>query len=113
MARARRGARNLVLHGTAYRWRATGDDGFISLVVWPAEGPGATLACWFGYDQTLVPRGEGFSATRQLVITARIVRRVIEYALSHRLYDSTAAGKPVNLGDMSARVDLSDAHRSA
>ncbi len=99
MAKSSKGARNIVVGGVSYHWRATGNDGWISLVVWPTELPGATIACAFDYDHTLVPRGGGsYAATRQVVVTSRIVQRVIEYAVAGRGYDPHTKAKQLNLG---------------
>src|SRR5262249_26338499 len=114
MAKATKNARNIVVGDVNYRWRATGNDGWISLVVWPEDLPGPPIACSFDYDQTVVPMGNGRSAlTKQLVITNRIVRRVIEHALVERAYDPHAKGKQLNLRDVHEKIDVSDAVRSA
>lgn len=114
MAKAKTGARNIVVNEVKYRWRATGNDNFISLVVWPEALPGPTIVCVFDYDQTLVPRTDGGSSlTRQVVLTNRIVRRVIEHALQRFAYDAQRKGEQLDLGHMSTVLDLSDARRSA
>jgi hypothetical protein len=114
MAKAKTGARNIVVNDVKYRWRASGNDGFIQLVVWPETLPGAAILSIFDYDQTLVPNGNGrFSSTRQVVITNRIVRRVVEYALQRFSYDPQLKAGELKLGPLSAVLDLSDALRSA
>src|SRR4051794_24789872 len=98
MAISTKAARNIVVNGLRYRWRATGNDGWISLVISPQGLPGARIPCTFDYHQTGVPGGGGrITLTRQLVITNRIVRRVVEYALRAG-YDPREEATQLNLG---------------
>lgn len=114
MAKSKKGARNIVVHDVKYRWRATGNDGWISLVVWPVDLPGPTIACSLDYHQTLTSMGSGVTAvSQQIVVTNRIVRQVIEYAVREFGYDPHTKGKQVNLRDADQVNDLSDVVRSA
>ncbi len=113
MAKSKKGARNIVVGDVKYRWRATGNDGWISLTIWPAELPGPTIAGTLGYHQTAVPIGNGaFKLTEQIVITSRIVRRVIEYAVRDRGYDPRREGKQIDLRRVDEVIDRSGAVRS-
>lgn len=114
MAKTKKDARNIVVNDVKYRWRATGNDGGIGLVVWPEDLPGPPIACSIDYDHTLVPISSTVTAlTRQLVVTNRIVRRVIEYAVQVHAYDPRTKGKQLNLRDVDQVIDVSDAVRSA
>lgn len=113
MAKSKKDARNIVVHDVKYRWRATGNDGWISLVIWPDDLPGPPIACSLGYDQTSVPMANGAVAlTRQIVITNRIVRRVIDHAIRDHEYDPRTKGKQLDLRHVDRAVDLSDAVRA-
>lgn len=114
MAKSKKGSRNIVVGDVAYRWRAIGNDGWISLTIWPSDLPGPTIACTLGYHQTAVPIGNGaFALTEQIVITSGIVRRVIEHAVEERGYDPRSAGKQIDLRRVDEVIDLSGAVRSA
>jgi hypothetical protein len=114
MAKAHKAARNIVVKDVAYRWRATGNDGWIALTVWPTALPGPAIHCTFDYDHTFVPKRAGVtSTTRQIVITARIVRRVIEYAIRTHRYDASAKGPELDLKKVDEVIDRSDALRSS
>jgi hypothetical protein len=114
VAKARKDARNIVVDDVRYRWRATGNDGWISLTVWPRDLPGPPIACSFSYDQTSVLLGNGASALlHQIVITNRIVRRVIEHATRVFAYDAHTKGKQLTLRKVDKAIDMSDAPRSA
>lgn len=55
----------------------------------------------------------GTALTHQIVVTNRIVRQVIEYAVREFGYDPHTKGKQVNLRDVDKAIDLSNAVRSA
>ncbi len=114
MAKSTKGARNIVVGGVKYHWRATGNDGGISVTVWPQVLPGPLITCGFGYDQTAVPTGGGcYSLTNQVVITNRIVQRVIEYAVAEQGYDPHTKAKQLNLGVMEGKIEMADAVRAS
>jgi hypothetical protein len=114
MAKSSKGARNIVVEDVRYRWRATGNDGWISLDIWPDALPGPVIACTLGYNQTWEPiASDRWLLTKQLVVTSRVVRKVIEYAKRQRGYDPCTKGKPVMLRRLETMIDLSDALRSA
>lgn len=114
MAKSKKEARNIVVQDVKYRWRATGNDGWISLVVWPDDLPGPTIACSLDYHHTSTPMGNGVTAlTQQIVVTNRIVRQVIEYAVREFDYDPHTKGKQVNHRHVDKAIDLSNAVRSA
>ena len=111
MAVSSRTARNIVVNGIHYRWRATGNDGWITLVIWPHELAGRRIHCTFGFDQTEVPMGGGVtSLTQQIVITNRLVRRVLLHAISEG-YDPQTNGPQLNLGRVDKLIDIADAER--
>ncbi len=116
MAKSTKGARNIVVGGVKYHWRATGNDGGISVTVWPQVLPGPLITCRFGYDQTAEPTGGGcHSLTNQVVITSRVVQRVIEYAVAERGYDPHTRAKQLNLGALGAmegKIEMEDAVRA-
>jgi hypothetical protein len=114
VAKSKKGARHIVVGDVKYRWRANGNDGYIVLVIWPDDLPGPAIACSLDYPQIFVPLGEGrYAVTPPMVITNRIVRRVIEYAVRDRAYDPRNKGKQLDLGIADALIDLSDAIRAA
>lgn len=116
MARSKKGARNIVVDGAAYRWRATGNDGWISLVVWPADPaahPAGAIAGMVGYQQVMVPEGpDCWRLEHQIVITNRIVRRAILHAIAAHSYDPERKSSQLDLGRLDEFIDLADAVRS-
>lgn len=115
MARSAKGARNIIVDGVAYRWRATGNDDWISLVVWPADPvahPAGAIVGMVDYQQVKVPAGpDCWRLEHQIVITNRIVRRVILHAIAAHHYDPTRKSSQLNLRYLDEFIDLTDALR--
>ena len=54
-------SRNITVRGFAFRWRATGNGGWISVVVWPVSNPSCRVVGKLGYH----------------VVTNRLIRRIV------------------------------------
>jgi hypothetical protein len=67
-----------------YRWRAQSRDECIPIGIWPENGVGAYIGGRLGYHNTSVDNGDGShgSAGDQIIATGKLVRRVIEHAVS-------------------------------
>ena len=114
MAPPKKGSRAIVVSNVKYRWRAIGADGGIRLVVWPDSLPGPSISCSFDYDQRCTQIGDVATLlTQQVVITSRIVRRVIEHAVNELDYDAKHEGKALVLRRASEVSDMADELRSA
>lgn len=113
MAKAAKTARNITVGAVRFRWRATGNDGWISLTIWPRELPGPVIACSLDYHHTPEPLANGVLAlTRQVIVTNRLVRGVIELAISQFGYDAAKKGKQLNLPRVDELLDMSKALRA-
>lgn len=114
MARSAKTARNIVVNDVGYHWRATGNDGYISVTIWPSSNLGPAILCNFDYQESWIPSGEGqySSAGNQIVITNRIVRRVIDLAVTKYGYDPSGRGKELNLRRSDGLIELDDAIRA-
>ena len=106
--------RRIEVRSVEYRWSATGDDGFISLTVKPTNRIGPVIEVAFSYGETWLPRGEGVwtSAGDQIVITSRIVKRVIEHAIDDHGYDPLIKGKLIRIYGIEDEIDMSDVIRA-
>ncbi len=114
MAVAKKNARNITVEGIHYRWRATGNDGWISLVVWPHERAGDKLVTRFTYHQAEVPFAEGGGAhlVGQLVVTNRLVRRLVLHALQTGYVPDAQVARQRNLGWAEGIIDVRGAVRA-
>ncbi len=110
-----KGSRRIVFHGVEYRWRATGNDGYISIGIWPSNNVGPYLTGNFRYHETWVDNGDGSrsSAGDQVVITNRIVQRIIQHAITQHGYDPNAKGAMLNLQALDDRIRWDDAVRAS
>lgn len=103
-------ARHITFRNVKFRWRATGTDWGISLTIWPEAG--RSITCRFDYHHQKTPRENGVVLlTRQIVITNRIVRRVLIHAVEQHAYAPNGDGQ-LQLRDVDDFIDLSDAIRA-
>src|SRR6185312_14632006 len=94
-----KGSRRIVVNAVEYRWRATGNDGYISIGIWPTNNIGPCIKGSFRYHETWTNNDDGSrsSAGDQIVITNRIIERVIEYAMTTYQYNPRVRAKELNL----------------
>ena len=109
-----KGSHRIVVDDVEYRWRATGDDGYISIGIWPSNNIGSYIRGNLRYHETWPDIGNGVrrSAGNQIVVTNRIVRRIIEHALMNHAYDPNVAGAELNLKVLDDVVRWDDAVRA-
>ena len=111
--RSTKGSRRIVVGDVEYRWRARGDDGYIVVGIWPSNNIGAYLEGNLRYHETWSPMGAGWTSDGdQIVITARIVRRVIEHATTEHRYDPAVSGADINLRNLDDVIRWDDAVRA-
>jgi hypothetical protein len=105
-----KGSRKIVVDGHIFRWRATGDDGCISLVIWSVENQDSRLIGWMGYHSYMMPIGVGvYQLTNQIIITNRVVRTVILRYGADNLIKNTGR---VNIGSIESLFDIQNAIRA-
>src|SRR4051794_30367341 len=101
--RSSKGSRRIEVGGVEYRWRARGDDGYVVIGIWPANDVGPYLKGNLRYHET---------AGSQIVVTGRLVRRIIEHAITERRYAPTQPGEDLNLRVLDSVIDWADAVRA-
>lgn len=111
--RSQKGSRKIVIGDVEFRWRATGDDGYISIGIWPTNNVGPFIRGNLCYHETWIDNGDGSysSAGNQIVVTSRIIRRIIEHAVSVCGYHPQVRGKELNLQVLDDVVKWDDAVR--
>ncbi|MGC8643758.1 MAG: hypothetical protein ACP5XB_28190 [Isosphaeraceae bacterium] len=112
--RSQKGSRRIVVRDVEYRWRATGNDGYISIGTWPSSNVGPYIHGNLGYHEIWIDQGDGCrsSAGNQIVITNLIIHRIIEHAIAAYGYDPQVQGKDLNLMTLDDVVEWRDAIRS-
>lgn len=109
------GSRRIVVNNVEYRWRATGDDGCISIGIWPTNNIGPYIGGNVRYHEAWLDCGNGVhrSAGDQIVITNRIIRRIIEHAIAQHGYDPNVKGVELNLKNLDNTIQWDDAVRAS
>lgn len=111
--RSEKGSRRIVVRDVEYRWRAKGNDGYISISIWPTNHTGPFIQGNLRYHETLIENGEGnwYSAGNQIIIMNRIIRRIIDHAIKNYGYNPRERGHEVNLKVLDSVVKWDDAER--
>ena len=112
--RSSKGSHRIVVRNSKYRWRATGNDGYISIGIWPTNNIGPFICGHLRYHETWIANGNGSlsSALNQIVVTNRLIRRIIEHAITKHRYDPQAKGKELNLTVLDEVIKWDDAVRA-
>jgi len=112
--RSSKGSRRIVVEGHEYRWKAKGDDGYISVGIWPTSNIGGYIHGTLPYHQTILDMGNGrwSSARDQIVVTSRLIRRVICHAVAAHDYDPNKKSPELRLGRLDRVIEWDDAIRA-
>ena len=101
--RSSKGSHRILVRGVEYRWRATGNDGYISIGIWPSNNLGPFIRGTIGYHETC---GD------QIIVTNKIIRRIIDQAIVQHQYDPRVNGKELNLKVLEEMIKWDDAVRA-
>ena len=112
MAHSTKGTHRIEVRGTIYRWRAIGEDYSISVVIWPSHNDTHEIRCGFGYHECRTDADGVVESVPQLIVTNRLVRRVLEYALDQLKYDPDTTADDIAIIDVEDQIDWSDAVRA-
>ncbi len=78
MAVSKKGSRKIVVENHEFRWRATGNDGWVTVVIWPIENDDSRVVGTTEYHHDWVEGDDGsYSSKSQAIVTNRIIREVI------------------------------------
>ncbi|NQU42537.1 hypothetical protein HQ520_04580 [bacterium] len=109
MAINRKNSRRIVVNGCEFRWRATGNDGWITVVIWPTANMDFRMIASVGYHETYRQRSDiSGTATSQIVVTNRIIRKVIE---SVGIDNALRKKGQLIVGEIEGLFDIKDAVR--
>ena len=112
MAHSTKGTHRIDVRETVYRWRAIGADYSITLVIWPSHNDTHEIRCGFGYHESHTDADGVAKSVPQLIVTNRLVRRVLEYTLDNLEYDPNTAAEDLLIKDVETLIDWSDAVRA-
>lgn len=78
MAVNKKGSRNITVSGHDFKWRATGSDELISIVLWPQKNENSRVVASIGYHNEMKQTEEGcFVSQSQVLVTNRMIRELI------------------------------------
>jgi hypothetical protein len=118
MTRSIKNSRKIVVNDVEYRWRSKGDDCFntyISIIIWPSNNIGPAIHSSFNSHETWVQDPEksyrSYSSMNDgIVITNRIIRRIIDFAIVTHNYDPMSSGNDLGISG-EENIDWNDAIR--
>jgi hypothetical protein len=101
--RSSKNTRRIEVEATVYRWRLTNQQDRFSLSVWPENGVGAPIRGLLGHNRESNYLGD------KILITNRIIKRIIEYAITELKYNPLIKAKEYDLKQLDAKVKWQDA----
>ncbi len=109
MAKYKKGSRKIVIDSTEFRWSATGNDGWITVVIWAPNKDSLKLIGTFEYHHKYVESCGGWTLKGQIIITNRVIRKIIEHVGVNKILNSKGQ---LNLGDLEEIYDINNALRA-
>jgi hypothetical protein len=103
MARTTKGTHRIFVSDVEYRWIVRGNYGQLHTLIWPANKIGPSIRCEFGFHE---------KDAMPLIVTNRLVRRVIDYAICCCNYDPIQRGNDLSIRDIEDHVEWTDAIRT-
>src|SRR5262249_13811993 len=94
--RSQTGSGRIVVENVANSWQPKREDGLIW--IWPVHNIGPYLKAGLGYQWIQTGKGKRKFAGDQIYVSSRIVRLLIEHAISKYGYDPLVKGDDLNLG---------------
>ncbi|MDH5730645.1 MAG: hypothetical protein OEZ58_16780 [Gammaproteobacteria bacterium] len=109
MAINKKGSRKIIVDDHEFRWRATGNDGWITIVIWPVENENSKVVGNIGYHSNIVKVNEGaYVCTDQIVVTNRIISEIILHCGIEEILKSQGQ---LNIGQVEDIFDIENAVR--
>jgi len=108
----KKGSRRIMVNGIEFRWSATGNDGWITIVIWPVKRDRVRIVGKFDYhsevDEKPGDRGRYHLIKGQTIITNRVIREII---VQIGLEKIEQANREINLGQLEEIYDIDNALR--
>lgn len=112
MAISKKGSRKIIVENTEFRWSATGNDGWITIVICPLNYDTVKLVGTFQYhDEHSSEKDERDAYIRtkgQIIITNRVIRQIILQVGIGRILSSKGQ---INLGQLEKHYIIDSALR--
>ena len=109
MAVSKKASRNINVDGHDFKWRATGNDGWISIVLWPVSNENSRVIASVDYHHDMKQVSEGhYTSQSQLVVTNRVIRELILHIGVERILENNGQ---LDVGKIEKFYDVSNALR--
>lgn len=105
MALPKKDRRKITVDGHQYFWIASGNDGWIDLIICSANGPGQKLFAGFEYHSFQLTTENSTHLKQALSITPFIVRQVIHYGLKSG-WTPEIRTSDLGLGFLDDKIDI-------
>lgn len=105
MAFPKKDRRKITVDGHQYFWIASGNDGYIDLIICSANIPGQKLFAQFDYHSFHINTGDSRQLIQTLSITPFIVRQVIQYGINSG-WTPEKKNSDLGLGFLDNKIDL-------
>jgi len=110
MTVSKKGNRNITVDEHDFKWRATGNDGWINIVLWPVSNEDSRVVASIEYHHEMKEVGEGhFTSQSQLVVTNRIIKELIMHVGVDKILNNQGQ---MNIGRVEGFYNVSNALRS-
>lgn len=110
MAISKKGSRKIIVDNVEFRWNVTGNDGWITVVIWPERGENQKLVGTFGYHSEYLDevdeRGIYIISKGQIIITNRVIRKIINYVSVEKILQLKGQ---LNLGNLEDIYNINNA----
>lgn len=103
------GSRKIIVDNKEFRWRATGNDGWISITIWPVDTNMkivGTMEYHAKYEKNLDDYKPYTKVQGQIIITNRVIRKIIEYVTVEKILQIKGI---VNLGRLENIYNIDNA----
>lgn len=105
MAVSKKGCRNLSVGEHKFKWRATGSDGWITVVLWPVTNEASRVVTHIGYHHDMRKIAEGhYRSESQLLVTNRVIRALILHVGVEKIINNHGQ---LNVGNIEDFYDVS------
>ncbi len=101
--RSSKNTRRIEVDEIVYRWKLTNQKDRFCLSVWPENGVGAPIRGILGHNRQSNYLGD------RIVITNRIIKRIVEYAITELKYNPMIKAKEYDLNQLDEKIKWQDA----
>lgn len=112
MAISKKGSRKIIVENAEFRWNATGNDGWITIVICSLDNNSVKLIGTFQYHDEHTNekdnRGAYLQTKGQIIITNRVIRQIILQVGIDKIFSSKGQ---INLGQLEKYYNINDALR--